>query len=154
MKKTGTRLLTLIMALVMALSCTMFASAADVAEATEENIMKNDMCVLLSTNGYTELTPIKHATGVSTAYFNLDGAGGTVYLAIASNVRVNVKITNNDGKTVAMWYADSTGGDSKLFNMAPNRGEFAGKPWQSGKYYTWITTDSAGSYTYQFVRIT
>lgn len=140
MKKIGTRLLTLIMALVMALSCAMFASAADVAEATEENIavqsnkFEPDMNRSVP-NGYGNITGYySGAAGKDIQIrFNVPDGGAYLYFAYSSEDFQVVSMSTNSGLKVWERFLNPTDGEAKnvqiIFDQSPQDSY-----WASGTY--------------------
>jgi hypothetical protein len=123
MKNVRKRFLSLIMAMMMVLSCVATASAADVADTTSAG--DDSVVVLSSTNGDDGIMPLGNIhyytpeLAVNGFQNSHEGeltinTGYTLAIVIVSSVNVKVTITTRAGKSPAETRISSTNGDGKI----------------------------------------
>ncbi len=152
MKNIRKQFLSLIMAMMMLLSCVATASAVDVAD----NSADNDSIVLSSVNGDEGIMPssvyqpiyeaTQSTTGVTTINDVSIKRGNEVLLSIASNVQVKVDIYQqvflSNGQVKYEWakgfYCANTNNVGRTYNLGSD---------YSGMYRFVIAPTSSGSYT-------
>ncbi len=151
MKNVRKRFLSLIMAMMMVLSCVATASAANVAD----NSVDNDSIVLSSTDGdegIMPLTTIHYLTdeisvgnnqNSISANFQMN-SGDTLAIAIASSVRVKVTIMERLSGASNVTYIDSTNNAGKVFTLAKPSGNLL-------KYN--IEKQGSGTFAFRLVAI-